>query len=515
MKTILLFILLIFTQVVNAQTYSHPTTGIAGEYVGTCETATCSGTYTDNGGSGSNYSNNINAIYRVFCPNTAGNCVRLTFNSFDVEPSFWWFGWNYPDYLTIGNGPTQNSPLFTSAPADGAGRIFGTPAVPFSYTSSHSSGCLTARFRSDGSTTRPGWSATLSCVPCAGGPNGTDNNDCIRATGLCSNAAIPGNSTGPGIVAEGCSGSACPAGGENHTNWYAFQASTTGTLDITVTPTVGTDDYDFAIFGPNPNCGSLGAPLRCTDSGTTGTTGTSGAALDFTESVTGDKYVASLNVVAGQSFVMMVDEWTPTGAGYTLSFGGTASLDCTVLPIELTDFYANYVPEEEVVDVYWNTASERNNDFYTLEKSYDGVNFVEFGVIDGAGTTNYETQYYVNDPENRTGVIYYRLKQTDFDGAFKYSKVISVNIFPELKNEMVLFPNPTKNTTEAIFTSSSDQTAYLIVSDSKGFLVENRAVNCIKGSNSLDIDLTGKSQGIYFITITTNEYTLSNKLVKE
>ena len=80
---------------------------------------------------------------------------------------------------------------------------------------------------------------------------------------------------------------------------------------------------------------------------------------------------------------------------------------------------------------------------------------------------------------------------------------------------MVLFPNPTKNTTEAIFNSSCDQTAYLIVTDSKGFLVENRAVNCIKGSNSLDIDLTGKSQGIYFITITTNEYTLSNKLVKE
>mgnify|MGYP001290646222 CR=1 FL=1 len=114
MKTILLFILLIFTQVVNAQTYSHPTTGIAGEYVGACETATCSGTYTDNGGSGSNYSNNINSIYRVFCPNTAGNCVRMTFNSFDVEPTFWFFGTNYTDYLMIGNGPTQNSPLFTS-----------------------------------------------------------------------------------------------------------------------------------------------------------------------------------------------------------------------------------------------------------------------------------------------------------------------------------------------------------------------------------------------------------------
>lgn len=86
-----------------------------------------------------------------------------------------------------------------------------------------------------------------------------------------------------------------------------------------------------------------------------------------------------------------------------------------------------------------------------------------------------------------------------------------MNIFPELKHEMVLF----RNTTEAIFNSSNDQIAYLTVTDYKGFLVEDRAINCFKGSNSWYIDLTGKFQGIYFITITTNEYTISNKLIKE
>jgi hypothetical protein len=502
-----------FTIQIHAQTYTHPTIGIGSEYVGACETATCTGTYYDDGGASGNYSDDINAIYRVFCPNTAGNCVRLTFNSFDVQDlSNAGF---YRDFLTIGNGATQNSPLFITTPADLNGRIYGTPAVPFSYTSTHSSGCLTSRFTSNGNSNRTGWSATLSCIPCAGGPNGIDNNDCIRAMGLCSNASIPGNSTGPGIVAEGCNGTACPAGGENHTNWYTFQAATSGLLNITVTPTVGTDDYDFALFGPNPTCGSLGSPLRCSDSGATGTTGTSSTSFDFTENVSGDKYVASLTVVAGQSFIMMVDEWTPTGAGYTLSFSGAANLDCTVLPIELTDFYASYVPEEDVVDVHWNTASERNNDYFTLEKSYNGLDFFEVGIVDGAGNTNYETQYYVNDPENKTGVIYYRLKQTDVDGEFDFSKVVSVNIFPELKNEMVLFPNPTKNTTEAIFTSSIEQIAHLSITDSKGFLVEKSVIQCRNGSNSVDIDLTDKSSGIYFITITTGEYTLYNKLLKE
>ena len=167
--TLILFVIISSIQL-HSQTYTHPTIGIASEYVGACETATCTGTYTDDGGAAGDYSNDITSIYRVFCPNTAGNCVRLTFNSFDVQPLSG--GGAYRDYLTIGNGPTQNSTLFTTSPADINGRIYGTPAVPFSYTSSHSSGCLTSRFTSNGNTTRPGWSATY--------PDGSPAGCCRR-----------------------------------------------------------------------------------------------------------------------------------------------------------------------------------------------------------------------------------------------------------------------------------------------------------------------------------------------
>ena len=106
--------------------------------------ATCGGTYTDNGGTGSNYSNNINEIYRTFCPNTAGNCMRATFWSFDVEPAsiFIW------DYLTIRNGPTQGSPEFGGV---GISTWYGT-ATSYAacmgaglgpYVSTDQSGCLT------------------------------------------------------------------------------------------------------------------------------------------------------------------------------------------------------------------------------------------------------------------------------------------------------------------------------------------------------------------------------------
>lgn len=499
-------------QIINAQ-YTHPTVGIANEYVGACLVSTCGpSTYTDNGGGG-NYSNNINNIYRVFCPNTAGQCMRVTFNSFDVENAGFWGPY---DWLNVKNGPTQNSPNFTSPPANGAGEIYGTPATPFTYTSSDASGCLTFRFVSDGSVTRPGWSATLQCVPCAGGPNGTDNNDCITMTPLCSSAAVTGNASGPGIVAEGCTGATCPAGGENHTNWYTFTAQTSGTLNINIAPTSPTDDYDFAIFGPNVTCGALGAPLRCTDSGLTGNTGMNGSAGDFTEDVTGNSYLQTMNVIAGESYILVVDEWSPTsGGGYNLSFSGTASLDCSVLPIELSEFTADYAPEYDVIDLFWKTESERDNDRFEVERSVDGINFEVFQTVKGSGTTQLETQYMTIDENPSVGVNYYRLNQFDVNGNSKYSEVRAVNIMDDYYDLLTAFPNPTSGKTEVVYNTYSTEEVYLSVDSYDGRNIVSIPLQAVKGGNRFDLDLSEQNKGMYFITITTRDKVYSTRVLKK
>lgn len=496
--------------------FLHPTVGIANEFVGSCLVSTSGpNNYYDNGGPSGNYSTNIGTalnggIYRVFCPDQAGQCMQVTFSAFSTEATL--------DYLTIGNGPTQNSTLFTTPPANASGRISGTPTVPFSYTSSHSSGCLTFRFRSDGSVTSSGWSAVLQTVPCAGGPSGTDNNDCINATGICSNSSISSNSTGPGIDAEGCTGIVCPAGGENHTNWYKIKAATTGPLEILVTPTVATDDYDVAIYGPNVSCGALGSPIRCTDSGSTGNTGAVGTPGDNSEDVTGDKFINRLNVIAGEEYYIMIDEWTPTGAGYTLSFpviAGGASLDCVVLPVELSMFEATYNTEEKGADLHWRTESERNNDYFTIEKSKNGIDYSELALVDGAGTTNLSTDYYAYDPSIESGVTYYRLKQTDIDGKFKYSEIRTINVLNEDNDKLTLFPNPTSNKTELVFNCYHNDIALLTVSDSKGFVMFTQEVSCKKGSNNYSIDLTDYSGGLYIVNLATSSKVFTNRLIKE
>ena len=492
--------------------YTHPTVGINSEFVGSCLVSTCGpSTYTDNGGGG-NYSSNINNIYRVFCPNTAGNCMRATFNSFNVESPHWF--WGITDYLMVGNGPTQNSTLFTSGPADGSGRIYGTPATPFSYTSTDASGCLTFRFFSDGSTTRPGWSATLECVPCAGGPNGTDNNDCQNFTAICSNANINGSSSGPGIAAEGCTGSACPAGGENHTNWYKFKAFNTGVLNLTIANSGG-GDYDFAIHGPNVTCGALGAPIRCTDSGVTGNTGMNNTNFDATEDVTGNSWLASLNVIAGEEYYLVVDEWSPNSAGgYVLSWAGsTASLDCIILPVELSEFNTEYNPELDVVDVSWATESERNNDYFLVERSVNGVDYEVINKVQGAGNTQHETQYYVEDPNPFTGINYYRLNQFDIDGNGKYSEVKSVNILDDVYDMMSVFPNPAENATEVIFNSYDNDGAILKLVRMDGKVIINTPIETNQGGNHINVDLSEQENGVYFIIVVTTEKVYTEKIV--
>ena len=509
------FVLAISTPVLLFSQYTHPTVGINSEYVGSCLVADCGpATYTDNGGAFGNYSSNINQIYRVFCPSAAGQCMRVTFTSLNVQSGL--------DFLLVGNGPTQNSPIFTTPPASPTsyGGITGlhgdlTTSTPFSYTSTDPSGCLTFRFYSNGNQTRSGWVSTLQCVPCAGGPNGTDNNDCVRMTPLCSSASVGGNASGPGIVAEGCTGNACPAGGENHTNWYTFTAQTSGTLNINIVPSDPNDDYDFAIYGPNVTCSALGNPIRCTDSGTTGNTGMNSTAGDNTETVLGDGFLQTMNVTAGQNYILVVDEWSPNaGSGYTLNFSGTASLDCNILPVEFGEFNTEYVPEQGIVDVVWSTESERDNDYFIVERSSNGIDFEEIATADAVGNSTYETKYYAIDEEPYIGVNYYRIKQVDVNGDFNYSELRTVNILDSYYDIMSVNPNPTNDRTEIVFNDYSNENAELKIFDMSGNLVEHASISCQKGGNRMEIDLSNHQDGIYMLNLTTNNKTYTSKLIK-
>ena len=80
--------------------------------------------------------------------------------------------------------------------------------------------------------------------------------------------------------------------------------------------------------------------------------------------------------------------------------------------------------EEDNIKLNWSTASEENNDYFEIQKSYDSEVFTPIGYVDGAGNSNEVLDYSYTDSE--TNKAYYRLKQLDYDGEFEYSDIVVV-----------------------------------------------------------------------------------------
>jgi len=118
----------------------------------------------------------------------------------------------------------------------------------------------------------------------------------------------------------------------------------------------------------------------------------------------------------------------------------TANGNGTPLPISLLEFNAQ--PLLDKVELSWTTATEINNDYFTVERSKDGVSFNPVVDVEGAGNSNTVLHYKTMDEEPFDGVSYYRLKQTDFDGRSEYSDIRVVNFKRENKQEWVVYPNP-------------------------------------------------------------------------
>jgi hypothetical protein len=112
------------------------------------------------------------------------------------------------------------------------------------------------------------------------------------------------------------------------------------------------------------------------------------------------------------------------------------------LPIGLLSFEATC--ENQNTTLKWSTASEINNNFFTIEQTIDGINWQIISTVPGAKNSSSIKNYSFIDVNNNFETSYYRLKQTDFDGAFKYFTIIGVKKCRENLTELSLYPNPAK-----------------------------------------------------------------------
>lgn len=161
------------------------------------------------------------------------------------------------------------------------------------------------------------------------------------------------------------------------------------------------------------------------------------------------------------------------------------------LPIELVNFDA--VCENGQVLLNWTTASERNNDYFTIEKSSNGSEWTEVTKVSSIGNNNILTDYEAIDEQPYFGISYYRLKQTDFDGKHEYSEIKSVNLKRDYA-AIEVYPNPASEYIIVAGIDNSTESVELI--DAMGIVVET--INIGKAT-LLTLDLHQYPSGIYLI----------------
>ena len=174
----------------------------------------------------------------------------------------------------------------------------------------------------------------------------------------------------------------------------------------------------------------------------------------------------------------------------------------SLLPIELTLLYGICV-DENTVELRWQTASETNNSYFVILRSFDGVHFEEIGTVAGAGTTTEMHNYEYYDTDDNNGIVYYKLRQVDYDGNYTDSKVIAVQTcgknarFSIGSEEIeVFFRNPQAN--YVVITSVTGQIFY-----SKKFTNVEEARIAVP-----------QRKGIYIISVIDSKQITSEKFIR-
>jgi hypothetical protein len=132
---------------------------------------------------------------------------------------------------------------------------------------------------------------------------------------------------------------------------------------------------------------------------------------------------ANAQSVSNDNTIALVESGDDISFSSTLISGDEPEVG-SFMVIELLSLTATERDEYNLID--WTTLSEKNNDYFTLERSSNGVDFRPITAMKGSGSNNIQRTYFYKDMNPMLGVSYYRLTRTDFDGTFKRSKAIAL-----------------------------------------------------------------------------------------
>ncbi len=189
-----------------------------------------------------------------------------------------------------------------------------------------------------------------------------------------------------------------------------------------------------------------------------------------------------------------------------------------IVPVELASFTAK--ANEDVVNLNWITATEKNNSGFQVERKIDGGNYQVLGFVNGKGTTTEQQEYTYRDSKLASGKYFYRLKQVDFDGTSTYSPTVEVDVVNPTEFSLHQnYPNPFNPSTSIKFSLPFESNISLTVYNAIGQVVDVIASGKYSaGVHTINFDASKLNSGIYLYKLNANSidgkgYTFTKKMI--
>jgi hypothetical protein len=295
-------------------------------------------------------------------------------------------------------------------------------------------------------------------------------------------------------------------GANNNSAWFQFTASsTTAYLTVSGMDATGNNTQLVVIQKPVAGCVDQGSSWVIPTGGCLNTSNntaylTANGGGNFTYSSSGMSLNTEFNLsglTIGQVYYLYIDGMGGASSDFYINaFSGCQTCDNNVVVLSVDWYSFNPRIIDKTTHINWQTASEKENDYFQIERSKNGVDWEYLDRVEGSGNTHRLTSYGTYDFYPYQGVSYYRIKQVDYNGKFSMSEIKSVYNTAEL----MIVPNP-NNGIFGIGGLSKDQINYIKVIDLSGKPIFESSTS----DESFEIDLTAFLSGLYYVVINDTE----------
>ncbi len=326
-------------------------------------------------------------------------------------------------------------------------------------------------------------------------PNGYGNTNEIPPLGSFANPAY-GSGFEPAMP-WGSGNMGCLRANELNSTWMIVNIETGGILEFTFGG-LGTQTgfYDWIMYTYDSNtCTNIInnniAPIRC--NWNLASSGGTGLANTIPAGGNAGNFEPPLNVNAGDQYVICFSNWSSVSTNVPLQFGGTAGVSCTPLPVELSNFGAKRMAQD--VQLNWTTSSEINNDYFTLKRSTDGINWKKVATISGHGFSTHDIEYDHIDQNPPPTYYYYQLFQQDFNGS---PELIGTTAVDMTKGDWDIYPNPSQQEWRITGTAFSENMQVEMMDIHGRSIPSQVSINV----QQLEVQMIKHKPGLYYLKLT-------------